>query len=271
MSTNTFSNPLYLLAQVASEVRPASRPPSPYSESRKSSCSATTFSSETPYTVSPPPRSLRPLARSKHNETNFVPYVVRTKKKSHKSESDIKARLQMKRRRKELMDKANKIKSLENSPVNERQLAVLRMIFDEITMYPCESWMVLVAIVIHRWASPQRHCPLYRVIPCIRAYKQVKNWFSNERQKNRCGDSVSAKTEEGDSVRLRSSALSMRPEWSESFFEELLMIYNYKVQRNSQSNHPIRRSSRTSDQWLINLEQMDMQWTSVVIHNLTTS
>jgi IS4 transposase len=49
--------------------------------------------------------------------------------------------LQMKARRKELMDKANRIKSLENSPVNERQLSVLRMIYDEITMYPCESWM----------------------------------------------------------------------------------------------------------------------------------
>jgi hypothetical protein len=25
------------------------------------------------------------------------------------------------------------------------------MIYDEITMYPCESWMVLVAIIVHRW------------------------------------------------------------------------------------------------------------------------
>ena len=53
-------------------------------------------------------------------------------------------------RRKELMDKASKIKSLDNSPVNERQLLVLRMVYDEITMYPCESWMVLIAIIINR-------------------------------------------------------------------------------------------------------------------------
>jgi len=163
-------------------------------------------------------------------EPNFVPYVVRPKRKSRKTDLDTKTRMQMKARRKRLMDKANKIKSLENSPVNERQLSVLRMIYDEITMYPCESWMVLVAIIIHR------------------AYKQVKNWFSNERQKNRYGDSIPTETEEGDKVRLRPSALAMPAEWSDAFFEEVVMIYNYKVQRNSQSNHSIRRSSRTSDQ-----------------------
>jgi len=136
----------------------------------------------------------------------------------------------MKARRKELKDKANKIKSLENSPVNDRQLSVLRMIYDEITMYPVESWMVLVAIVINR------------------AYNQVKNWFSNERQKNRYGNSTPTETEEGDKVRLRPSALAIRAEWSDAFFEEVVMIYNYRIQRNSPSNHSIRRSPRTSDQ-----------------------
>ena len=146
-------NPLYLLAQVASEAKPASRFSSPCSESLNSPCSTSSSSSETLYItftgrhISPPLRSLRP---SNPSEPNFVPYVVRTKRKSRKTEVDFKTRLQMKARRKELMDKANKIKSLENSPVNDRQLSVLRMIYDEITMYPCESWMVLVAIVISR-------------------------------------------------------------------------------------------------------------------------
>ncbi|KAF8973563.1 hypothetical protein BDZ97DRAFT_1751594 [Flammula alnicola] len=94
--------------------------------------------------------------------------------------------MQMKTRRKELLEKAIKIKSLDNSPVNERQLLVLRMVYDEITMYPCESWMVLIAIVINR------------------AYKQVKNWFSNERQKNRVGESIPVETEDGDKVRRNS-------------------------------------------------------------------
>jgi hypothetical protein len=61
--------------------------------------------------------------------------------------------MQMKMQRKELLEKATKIKSLDNSPVNERQLLVLRMVYDEITMYPCESWMVIIAIVIQRLVS----------------------------------------------------------------------------------------------------------------------
>jgi hypothetical protein len=137
--------------------------------------------------------------------------------------------MQMKMHRKELLEKATKIKSLDNSPVNERQLLVLRMVYDEITMYPCESWMVILAIVIQR------------------AYKQVKNWFSNERQKNRTGESIPFETEEGDRVRLRSSVLSTCQDWSDSFFEEVVMIYNYRIQRNSQLERPIRRQDDIPD------------------------
>jgi len=156
MSASTPPNPLYLLAQVASEAKPASRFSSPCSESLNSPCSASSPSSETLYITfterrhSPPLRSLRTSNSSTRAEANFVPYVVRAKRKSRKTGVDINTRLQMKARRKELMDKAKKIKSLENSPVNDRQLSVLRMIYDEITMYPSESWMVLVAIVISR-------------------------------------------------------------------------------------------------------------------------
>jgi len=123
--------------------------------------------------------------------------------------------MQMKQKRKQLLDKATKIRSLDNSPVNDRQLLVLRMVYDEITMYPCESWMVLIAIIINR------------------AYKQVKNWFSNERQKNRTGESIPFETDDGDKVRLRTYALSVCQEWSDSFFEEVVMIYNFLVLRQS--------------------------------------
>jgi hypothetical protein len=127
------------------------------------------------------------------------------------------------------MEKASKIKSLDNSPVNERQLILLRMVYDEITMYPCESWMVLIAIIIHR------------------AYKQVKNWFSNERQKNRAGESIPLETEDGDKVRLRPSALTTCQEWSDSFFEEVIMICNYRIQRNSRFRGSLRRPDNTSN------------------------
>ena len=142
----------------------------------------------------------------------------------------------MKMRRKELLQKAIKIKSLDNSPVNERQLLVLRMVYDEITMYPCESWMVLIAIIINRsvFFLSAKSTLLTQVTFVGSAYKQVKNWFSNERQKNRVGESIPFETEDGDKVRLRTSALSACQDWSDTFFEEVVMIYNYRVQRNSQ-------------------------------------
>ncbi|KDR85365.1 hypothetical protein GALMADRAFT_218456 [Galerina marginata CBS 339.88] len=177
-------------------------------------------------------RVLRHSTSSNHppSDSNFVPFLRhksgrRTRKTA---QSHLNNRVQMKNRRKELMDKASKIKSLDNSPVNERQLLVLRMVYDEITMYPCESWMVLLAIVINR------------------AYKQVKNWFSNERQKNRTGESVPLETEDGDKVRLRSSALETCQEWSDSFFEEVVMIYNYRIQRNSRFRGSLRRPDSSS-------------------------
>jgi len=87
------------------------------------------------------------------------------------------------------------------------------MVYDEITMYPIESWVALIAISI------------------ARAFKQVKNWFSNERQKHKAGEVVSVYTDTGDKVRLRPLALKLRSDWSDSFFEEVVMIYHYRIQR----------------------------------------
>ncbi|KAF9457343.1 hypothetical protein BDZ94DRAFT_1175763 [Collybia nuda] len=136
------------------------------------------------------------------------------KKQTHRSlriHRNIKGELRA--RQKENLAFAMRIKSLENSPVNDRQLCVLRMVYDEITMYPSESWIALLAIALHR------------------AFKQVKNWFSNERQKHRVGDSVFVFTDAGDKIRLRPLALQFRSDWSDSFFEEVIMIYHYRVRR----------------------------------------
>lgn len=102
----------------------------------------------------------RPLKRSNSSnqisnsnvDPHFVPFIRhKLGGRSRKSaEIHLKSRMQMKSKRQELLHKATKIKSLDNSPVNEHQLLVLRMVFDEITMYPCESWMVLIAIIIRR-------------------------------------------------------------------------------------------------------------------------
>jgi len=137
------------------------------------------------------------------------------------SESQIRFRLDMKSKRKALMERASKIKSLDNSPVNDRQLLVLRMVYDEITMYPCESWMVLLAIILKR------------------AFKQIKNWFSNERQKTKGGEVISVLTDDGDKVRLKQGAFELCANWSDSFFNEVVMVYHFKIMRNSQEMVPV--------------------------------
>lgn len=186
----------------------------------------------------------RPLKRSNSSnqisnvDTHFVPFIRhKLRGRSRKSaEINLKSRTQMKIKRQELLQKATKIKSLDNSPANEHQLLVLRMVFDEITMYPCESWMVLIAIIIRRSVFFPFFTLKSTSIMCepeCSAYKQVKNWFSNERQKNRSGESVTVETADGDKVRLRTSALSTCQEWSDSFMEEVLMIYNFRLLRNS--------------------------------------
>jgi len=115
------------------------------------------------------------------------------------------------------MDRACGIDSLSNSPANDCQLYVLRTVFDEITMYPTEPWLALMAIILHR------------------SLRQIKNWFSNERQKNRWGDVVSTHTDVGERLRLRPSAIELcRGEWSDAFFEEVLMIINYRTARRMQ-------------------------------------
>ncbi|KAF8898914.1 hypothetical protein BD779DRAFT_47089 [Infundibulicybe gibba] len=124
----------------------------------------------------------------------------------------LSSKLAMQAKRKQLMDKAVRIQTVDNSPANEQQLLVLRMVYDEITMYPSEAWMVLIAIVIRR------------------AFKQVKNWFSNERQKHPGGLSISARTELGEKIRLRPIAYQTTPDqWSDNFFENVIMVYNYRT------------------------------------------
>jgi len=100
----------------------------------------------------------RPLKRSNSSnqlsnvDPHFVPFIRHKpggRSRKH-AEVHLKSRMQINVKRKELLQKATKIKSLDNSPANEHQLLVLRMVFDEITMYPCESWMVLIAIIIRR-------------------------------------------------------------------------------------------------------------------------
>jgi len=124
-------------------------------------------------------------------------------------------KLALKERRDVLMEKAMRIKSLDNSPVNDHQLNVLRMVYYQITQYPSESWMVLLAIVLRR------------------SFKQVRHWYSNQRAKDKpCpGRWTKTTTKDGDTIRLRPMALTASGcnEWCDETFEELIMVYDYKV------------------------------------------
>jgi hypothetical protein len=77
-------------------------------------------------------------------------------------------------------------------------------------------------------------------------YHQVKNWFSNQRQKNSRTNRENTRhslspttlvstlrkvTCEGRVLRLRPSALECCPadDWSDQFFEEVVMVHNVKV------------------------------------------
>ncbi|KAK7064363.1 hypothetical protein R3P38DRAFT_2824068 [Favolaschia claudopus] len=144
-------------------------------------------------------------------------HQLRPRKKAHKSPKHPRVQLkpspEMKMRRKELMDRASGIDSLSNSPANDCQLHVLRTVFDEITMYPTEPWLALMAVILRR------------------SLRQIKNWFSNERQKNRWGDVVSTFTDVGERLRLRPAAIELCELWSDSFFEEVLMIINFRTIR----------------------------------------
>ncbi|EAU92707.2 hypothetical protein CC1G_01752 [Coprinopsis cinerea okayama7 len=225
-------SPLHFLAQVACDtVHPPtsppcspSPPPAPSSPADSWQSSASSMDLHIPCTapdhILQPPQ-MQPLRHSTSSNSSHTSSDVSspspTRRKTAKRHSpdhlsQIKFKQQMRARRQMLMERAMRIKSLDNSPVNDHQLLVLRMVYDQITMYPPESWMVLLAIVIRR------------------AFKQVKNWFSNERQKNKEGRSIRTQTKEGDKVRLRPMALQQWcPEWSDAFFEEVIMIYDYKV------------------------------------------
>ena len=82
-------------------------------------------------------------------------------------------------------------------------------------------------------------------MPLFRAYKQVKNWFSNERQKNKEGRWESMSVRGGGTVKLRPLSVDLAsrwPElpsqWSDEFFEEVLMIYDFVVLTHLRAHDP---------------------------------
>ncbi|KAF9270058.1 hypothetical protein L218DRAFT_952256 [Marasmius fiardii PR-910] len=151
-----------------------------------------------------------------HDNDLSCPNTTRSPRKAcHKSSkpttSQKCAKAAIQPHRQEIMNRALRIKTVENSPANPRQLRVLRMVYDEITNYPKEHWMALIAIVIHR------------------SFNQVKHWFSNERQKNKGGVFINWKTDLGENIRVRPMAVELSSEWSDELFEAALMIFHFRL------------------------------------------
>lgn len=100
----------------------------------------------------------------------------------------------------------------------------------------------------HRYSSvsgpPLRLCEPSPTSPTqSRSLKQVKNWFSNERQKNKEGRVERLDTLEGDKVKFRPLAVDIQErwpgcpaQWSDEFFEEVVMIYDYMVLTHLRAN-----------------------------------
>jgi len=158
-----------------------------------------------------------------HSDSKSIP--KKALKKTHLITAASKASRSREARIREIKQRALKIRSTGNTPATEQQRLVMLLVFNEITPYPDESWLSILSVLIDR------------------EYHQVKNWFSNQRQKdsraNRenavspttLASSLRKITCENRVLRIRPSALECctAEEWSDQFFEEVVMVHNVKI------------------------------------------
>ncbi|KAG1749827.1 uncharacterized protein EDB91DRAFT_1109888 [Suillus paluster] len=153
------------------------------------------------------------------------------KKKAYKQaflQSAARAQNERETRVRELKKRALVIPSTGKTPATSRQRLVMQMVYDEITPYPDEAWVSQLGVIINR------------------EYHQVKNWFSNQRQKDARDSrqhtpqpttpanleaSLCKITCDGRDLRLRTAALDSckSEDWSDAFFDEVVMIYNFRL------------------------------------------
>ncbi|KAG7099039.1 hypothetical protein E1B28_000919 [Marasmius oreades] len=226
LSSISANDPLQFLAGIAIGSNSISNPKRTSTSPSPTRCSKRLSQRKTAITYGHLSGSPRPLSSASSSFDDSVgrdsslscPNNTKTPRKAcHKSSKPTSlqkcAKAAIQPHRQEIMNRALRIKTVENSPANPRQLRVLRMVYDEITNYPKEHWMALIAIVIHR------------------SFNQVKHWFSNERQKNKGGDFVNWKTNLGENIRVRPMAVELSSEWSDELFEAALMIFHFRLMK----------------------------------------
>jgi hypothetical protein len=93
------------------------------------------FTSPEPESLSSPSPKKRSVQRLNRPETR----------------AKMEARAKMRSRREILAEKASKMNTVMNSPVNEFQYVILRMVFDKFTPYPPEAYMNIIGVMIGRY------------------------------------------------------------------------------------------------------------------------
>jgi len=131
----------------------------------------------------------------------------------------------------DLKARALRVPCASNVPASTQQRMLMRTVFDDITPYPDDAWMSHMAILTKR------------------NYKQVKNWFSNQRQKeakpeaeNRGArlslgsdctieDSLVDISCDGRTLRVRNTSAECLSEegWTDDDFVQVLMVMNFKI------------------------------------------
>ncbi|KAI6008292.1 hypothetical protein F5J12DRAFT_709049, partial [Pisolithus orientalis] len=126
---------------------------------------------------------------------------------SHRTSSEREARVR------DLKSRALSIPSTGKTPATMRQRMVMQMVYDEITPYPDEAWVSQLGIIINR------------------EYHQVKNWFSNQRQKDARDSRQQSPSLAATKMRVRVSALDScsAETWTDTFFDEVVMIHNFRL------------------------------------------
>ena len=193
----------------------------------------------------PRPVSLSTRSKSNHHHRGPSEDSLRKRVQKHSSShatpnphSERDARVR------ELKNRALAIPSTGKTPATVRQRMVMQMVYDEITPYPDEAWVSQLGIIVQRYLFPSLSCqsPSHRP---SREYHQVKNWFSNQRQKDardsrqspqpsassNLESSLCKITCDGRDMRIRTSALDVcvADEWSDTFFDEVVMIHNFRL------------------------------------------
>ncbi|KAI6047740.1 hypothetical protein EDC04DRAFT_19276 [Pisolithus marmoratus] len=224
VSVDVSIHPMDMDENVRSATAPA--PPQPQKQSRRTLRKRNTVVDKSALRFRPiPTPTSSSRSRSKNrgvSEEDSNKQKQTGSQASHRTPSEREARVR------ELKNRALSIPSTGKTPATMRQRMVMQMVYDEITPYPDEAWVSQLGIIIHR------------------EYHQVKNWFSNQRQKDardsrQQSPSLAATSAleaslckincDGREMRVRVSALDScsAEAWTDTFFDEVVMIHNFRL------------------------------------------